>query len=26
VLFTQAQLAGHVKADYAPGDREQAGR
>jgi penicillin amidase/acyl-homoserine-lactone acylase len=24
VLFTQAQLAGHVEADYRPGDREKA--
>ncbi|HEY2662358.1 MAG TPA: acylase [Caulobacteraceae bacterium] len=26
VLFTEAELAGHVKADYRPGDREKAGR
>ena len=23
VLFTQAQLAGHLKADYRPGDRDK---
>jgi hypothetical protein len=23
VLFTQAQLAGHVEADYRPGEREK---